>query len=94
MTEEVIPWKIYLQVVQLLCLIIVQTLGTVGHILDRTDRRYTVELPTGRVIHWNHDDLRPTSVEFQCICQPNISIPADVQKPVPTTTDTCTTPQS
>ena len=26
---------------------------TVGHVLDRTDRRYTVELPTGRVIHQN-----------------------------------------
>ena len=26
---------------------------TVGHILDRTDRLYTVELPTGRVIHQN-----------------------------------------
>ena len=24
---------------------------TVGHVLDRTDRRYTVELPTGRVPH-------------------------------------------
>ena len=37
---------------------------TVGHILDRTARRYTVELPTGRVIHQNCVDLRPTSVEF------------------------------
>ena len=26
---------------------------TVGHVLDRTDRQYTVELPTGRVIHRN-----------------------------------------
>ena len=25
----------------------------IGNILDRTDRRYTVELPTGRVIHQN-----------------------------------------
>ena len=47
---------------------------TVGHVLDRTDRRYTVELPTGRVIHRNWVDLRPTSVEFQWIPQSNISL--------------------
>ena len=40
MTEEVVPWKIFLQVVQLL-----SNTWIVGHVLDRTDRQYTVELP-------------------------------------------------
>ena len=26
---------------------------TVGHVIDRTDRQYTMELPIGRVIHQN-----------------------------------------
>ena len=63
---------------------------TVGHVLDRTDRRYTVELPTGRVIHRNRVDLRPTSVEFQCIPQSNIALSDNVKRthdPVPANTD-------
>ena len=66
---------------------------TVGHVLDRTDRRYTVELPTGRVIHQNQVDLRPTSVEFQCKPQSNASLSDNVQRtqdPVPVTTNTQT----
>ena len=52
-----------------------------------------MELPTGRVIHQNHVDLRPTSVEFQCIPQSNIALSDNVkrtQDPVPTNTDTHT----
>ena len=63
---------------------------TVGHILDRTDRRYTVELPTGRVIHRNRVDLRPTSVEFQRIPQSNVALSDNVKRthdPVPANTD-------
>ena len=66
---------------------------TVGHVLDRTDRRYTVELPTGRVIHQNRVDLRPTSVEFQCKPQSNTSLSDNVQRtqdPFPVTTNTQT----
>ena len=66
---------------------------TVGHVLDRTDRRYTVELPTGGIIHQNRVDLRPISVEFQCIPQSNIALSNNVQRthdPVPAITDTQT----
>ena len=66
---------------------------TVGHVLDRTDRQYTVELPTGRVMHQNRVDLRPTSVEFQHKLQSNTSLSDNVQRtqgPVPVTTDTQT----
>ena len=66
---------------------------TVGQVLDRNERRYKVELPTGRVIHRNHVDLRPTSVEFQCVHLPNISISGDMHRtpdPVPTTMGTKT----
>ena len=62
---------------------------TIGQVLDRNERRYKVELPTGRVIHRNHVDLRPTSVEFQHI--PNISVSGDMHRtpdPVPATMDT------
>ena len=70
---------------------------TVGHVLDRTDRWYTVEIPTGRVIHQNRVDLRPTSVEFQHTPQSNISLSDNVhrtQDPVPATSDTWTVPSS
>ena len=40
---------------------------TVGHILDKSNRGYTVKLPNGKVIHCNIVDLRPTSVQFQPI---------------------------
>ena len=52
-----------------------------------------MELPTGRVIHRNRVDVRPTSVEFQRICQSNTSLSDNVkrtQDPVPTNTDTHT----
>ena len=97
MTGEVIPWKIFLQAVQLLCLIIIQNTWTVGHVLDRIDRQYTLELPTGRVIHQNQVDLWPTSVEFQCTPQSNISLLDDVQRtqnPVPPPMDTHTVSSS
>ena len=64
---------------------------TVGQVLDRNERRYKVELPTGQVIHRNCVDLRPTSVEFQCI--PNIPVSSDMHRtpdPVPATMDTKT----
>ena len=59
---------------------------TVGHILDRTDRRYTVELPTGKVIHRNRVDLGPMSVEFQRVPQSNVALSDNVKRthdPVP-----------
>ena len=46
-----------------------------------------------RVIHQNQVDLRPTSVEFQCILQSNISLSDNVQRTqdhVPATADTQT----
>ena len=52
-----------------------------------------MELPTGRVIHRNQVDLRPTSVEFQYIPQSNISLSDNVKRthdPVPANTDTQT----
>ena len=70
---------------------------TVGQVLDRTDRWYTVELPTGRVIHQNRVDLRPMSVEFQCILQSNISLSDNVkrtQNPVAANMDTHTVSSS
>ena len=51
---------------------------TVGHILDRSNRSYTVELPNGRIIHCNRVDLRPTSVQFQPILTKPVSVSADV----------------
>ena len=51
---------------------------TVGHILDRSNRSYTVKLPNGRVIHGNRVDLRPTSVQFQPISTKPVSVSANV----------------
>ena len=72
---------------------------TVGHVLDRNDRQYTVELPTGRVIHWNRFDLRPTSVESPTNTSiqyfsfsPIVKI--DTCDPDPTNTDTHTVSSS
>ena len=51
---------------------------TVGHILDKSNRGYTVELPNGKVIHHNRVDLRPTSVQFQPISTKPVSVSANV----------------
>ena len=70
---------------------------TVWHVLDRTDRQYTVELLTRRVIHQNQVYLRPMSVEFQHTPQSNISLPDNVQRtqdPVLAIADTWTVPSS
>ena len=56
---------------------------TVGHILDRSNRSYTVKLPNGRVIHHNRVDLRPTSVQFQPISTKPVSVSANVPDAVP-----------
>ena len=56
---------------------------TVGHILDRSNRSYTVELPNCKVIHCNGVDLRPTSVQFQPISTKPVSVSANVQDAVP-----------
>ena len=37
---------------------------TVGNILDRSNRSYTVKLPNGKIIHHNRVDLRPTVSNF------------------------------
>ena len=49
---------------------------TVGNILDRSNRSYTVKLPNGKIIHCNRVDLRPTSVQFQPISNIPVSLPA------------------
>ena len=49
-----------------------------------------MELPTGRVIHQNRVDLRPTSVEFHRIPQSNIALSDNVKRthdPVPANMD-------
>ena len=56
---------------------------TVGHILDRSNRSYTVELPNDKVIHHNRVDLRPTSVQFQPISTKPVSVSANVPDAVP-----------
>ena len=56
---------------------------TVDHILDRSNRSYTVELPNGKVIHHNRVDLRPTSVRFQPISTKPVSVSANVPDAVP-----------
>ena len=55
----------------------------VGHILDRSNRSYTVKLPNGRVIHHNRVDLRPTSVQFQPILTKPVSVSVNVPDVVP-----------
>ena len=62
---------------------------TLGHILDRSNRSYTVELPNDRVIHHNRVDLRPTSVQFQPISTKPVSVSANVPDTVP---PSCVTP--
>ena len=49
---------------------------TVGNILDRNNRSYTVKLPNGKIIHCNKVDFRPTSVQFQPMSTIPISLPA------------------
>ena len=49
---------------------------TVGNILDRSNRSYTVKLPNGKIIHHNRVDLQPTSVQFQPISAVPVSLPA------------------
>ena len=56
---------------------------TVGHILDRSNRSYTVELPNGKVIHHNRVDLRQASVQFQPISTKPVSVSANVPDAVP-----------
>ena len=56
---------------------------TVGHILDRSNRSYTVELPNGKLIHRNRVDLRPTSVQFLPISTKPVSVSANVPDAVP-----------
>ena len=56
---------------------------TIGHILDRSNRSYTVELPNGKVIHHNRVDLRPTSVQFQLISTNPVSVSANVPDTAP-----------
>ena len=56
---------------------------TVGHILNRRNRSYTVELPNGSVIHHNRVDLRPTSVQFQPILNKPVSVSANVPDATP-----------
>ena len=56
---------------------------TVGHVLDRSNRSYTVELPNVRVIHHNRVDLRPTSVQFQPISTKPVSVSANVPDTAP-----------
>ena len=58
---------------------------TVGHILDRGNRGYTVELPNGKVIHHNRVDLRPTSVQFQLTITKPVSVSATVPDIIPPT---------
>ena len=56
---------------------------TVGHILDRSNRSYTVELPNGKVIHHNRVNLRQTSVQFQPISTKPVSVSANVPDTTP-----------
>ena len=55
----------------------------VGHILDRSNRSYTVKLPNGRIIHHNRVDLRPTCVQFQPILIKPVYVSAGVPDTVP-----------
>ena len=58
---------------------------TVGNILDRCNRSYTVKLPNGKIIHRNRVDLRPTSVQFQPISAIPVSLPAVTSNAEPST---------
>ena len=58
---------------------------TVGNILDRSNRSYTVKLPNGKIIHRNRIDLRPTSVQFQPISAVPVSLPAVTPNAEPST---------
>ena len=58
---------------------------TVGNILDRCNRSYTVKLPNGKIIHCNRVDLRPTSVQFQPISAIPVSLPAVTPNTEPST---------
>ena len=58
---------------------------TVGHILDRSNRGYTAELPNGKVIHHNRVDLRPISVQFQLTLTKPVSVSATVPDIIPPT---------
>ena len=61
---------------------------TVGHILDRSNRGYTVELPNGKVIHHNRVDLRPISVQFLPLSAKPVSVSANVPDTAPTSSVT------
>ena len=56
---------------------------TVGHILDRSNRSYTIELANGKVIYHNRVNLRPASVQFQPISTKPVSVSANVPGAVP-----------
>ena len=58
---------------------------TVGTILERSNRSYTVKLPNGKIIHRNRVDLRPTSVQFQPILAIPVSRPAVTPNAEPST---------
>ena len=58
---------------------------TVGNILDRNNRSYTVNLPNGKIIHHNSVDLQPTSVQFQPISAIPVSLPAVTPNAEPST---------
>ena len=58
---------------------------TVGNILDRSNRSYTVKLPNGKIIHCNRVDLQPTSVQFQPISAVPVSLPAVTPNAGPST---------
>ena len=58
---------------------------TVGNILNRSNRSYTVKLPNGKIIHHKRVDLRPTSVQFQPISAIPVSLPAVTPNAEPST---------
>ena len=58
---------------------------TVGNILDRSNRSYTVKLPNSKIIHCNRVDLQPTSVQFQPISAVPVSLPAVIPNAGPST---------
>ena len=58
---------------------------TVGNILDRNNRSYTVKVPNGKIIHRNRVDLWPTSVQFQPISAIPVSFPAVTPNAEPST---------
>ena len=58
---------------------------TIGNILDRSNRSYTVKLSNDKIIHYNRVDLRRTSVEFQPISATPVSLPAVTPNAEPST---------